>query len=452
MTRWNGGAVRSSLLGLAISILAVGLLAAVPRGAGATSGCTKVAAPGGSDDGPGTSSAPYRTLQRLADSLHAGQTGCLRQGSYGGGEVYLDQPGATLTSYPGERARITAFVEVEPEAVHARLTHLSFDTTGNPNITGTKLQADGAVFSDNEVTKGGRGICLLAGTQHAARGIVIERNHIYGCGRMGSKYEHQIYLVHTRGAIVRWNVLDGNRGGWGVQLYTDADGTLIEHNLIDGNYGGVVFAGDGHGDTSDHNVVRNNAITFQRQRGNIEGSWSGGPRGVGNSAHHNCLYKSAPSKPSGLPETVGFSTYDNTVLGGSPYVNRARGDYRFRATSPCARLVGNVAGPTARVSRVRSARRGSKVVLHSTRARIRPAQRWLLTGRVTGARPWRAPIKLQRRGRHGWRTIARARPAAGRHFIALVRAAHRKGPRIVRLRALVPGVGRSRAVRVLVAR
>ena len=44
--------------------------------------CDKVAAPSGSDSAAGTAASPYRTAQKLADSLAPGQTGCLRAGLY----------------------------------------------------------------------------------------------------------------------------------------------------------------------------------------------------------------------------------------------------------------------------------------------------------------------------------------------------------------------------------
>src|SRR3954451_23391027 len=72
--------------------------------------CDKVAAPGGSDNAAGTADAPFRTAQVLADSLTAGQTGCLRAGTYNE-DLTIRQggrPGApvTIRSYPGERLRV----------------------------------------------------------------------------------------------------------------------------------------------------------------------------------------------------------------------------------------------------------------------------------------------------------------------------------------------------------
>jgi hypothetical protein len=344
MPRSGSATNPGALVALLIAFAAALALTASPAVAASTS-CTKVAAPNGSDSAAGTEAAPYRTVQRLVSSLGAGQTGCLRAGTYGGSALYMRKPDTALQSYPGERATLTAFLEITPEAPRSRVSGLKIDTSGNSNSVGTKLQADDAVLSDNEITKGNEGICVLAGTYNPAQRVIIERNYIHDCGSAvqpdGShnKFDHLIYLSGTRNAVVRWNILSANAGGWGVHMYP---GALIEHNIIDGNQGGVIFAGSGEGSPSDNNVVRNNAITGSGPRWNVESSWSDGPPGTGNVATANCLYSTGQGQPSGVSSGRGFSATGNTVLSGYPYVDRAAGDYRFKPGSPCAELVGDV--------------------------------------------------------------------------------------------------------------
>jgi parallel beta helix pectate lyase-like protein len=422
------------------------LVGATP--ASADEGCSKVAAPGGSDGGAGTQSSPYASVQKLVDSLGPGETGCLRQGTYGGEPVYMNQPASTLRSFPGEQATVTAFLEVYPEAVRGRVTGLRFASAGNGNAVGVKLNADGAVFSDNDVTKGGRGICLLAGSWTAARGVVIERNRIHDCGPPGSKWDHDVYLSGTRGAVVRWNILSADAGGFGVHMYPDADGTLVEHNIIDGNHGGVVFAGDGPEGTSDHNLVRNNAITYSGPRWNVEGSWSGGPAGVDNRVERNCVYSPGQHRSGISEDDGGFSAGANTVLDGSPYVDRARRDYRFSADSPCLALVGDVEG--AMNGRPSTPPPAVKVILDPPRKpEVRPAQTVLVRGRVKGSRRV-ARVALQARARGSWRIVKIRR--VGRHgrFKARIRVRRARRPATLRLRAVVPNLARSRTVRLLV--
>jgi hypothetical protein len=428
--------------------LAVGAVAAQ-----AATECSRVASPSGSDRAAGTEAAPYASLERLVESLDPGETGCLRGGTYGGDSVYFDTPNAALRSYPGETATITAFMEVRPDAVGAHIHHLRFDASFHDNNTGVKLQADYTHFSDNELTKGGNGICLIAGSYNPAKGIVIERNRIYDCGPPSSKLMHQIYLGNTRGAIVRWNILSGNAGGWGVHLYTNADDTLIEHNIIDGNQGGVIFAGEG-GQTSDRNVVRNNAITYSSPRWNVEGSWSGGQPGVGNSAHDNCIYTAGRDAPAGIGDEHGFDAYGNQPVGGSPYADRQHGDYRF-TSSACAQLVGDVAGAVSGVASPPPAAKPARIAqriqltLASSKKRAAPAQRLRLSGRLSGDVATRSPfVVLQVRQNGRWRGFERARLHSSGRFATRIRTGRSRRARVSPMRAVVPGVARSRAIRL----
>lgn len=442
-------------LPLALTALICAL--ALPAAAQAAPECARVASPAGSDRADGTEAAPYLSLDRLVESLEPGDTGCLRGGAYGGDSVYFDTPNAALRSYPGETATITAFMEVRPDAVGAHIHHLRFDASQHDNNTGVKLQADFTRFSDNELTKGGNGICLLAGSYNPAQGIVIERNRIYDCGTSSTKLMHQIYLGNTRGAIVRWNILSGNAGGWGVHLYTNADDTLIEHNVIDGNQGGVIFAGAG-GATSDRNVVRNNAITYSSPRWNVEGSWSDGQPGVGNLAHDNCVYSPGRDAPAGIGDEHGFDAYANQSVAGSPYVDREGGDYRF-ADGACAAIVGDVADaisgvaspppPPAPAKPARIAQRLA-LSLASSKRRVAPGRRLRLSGRLSGAPAATAQptVVLQIRQGRRWRGFARAELGAGGRFAARIRTGRARRARVSRMRAVVPGLARSRTVRL----
>ncbi len=457
----TGYVARTLLAGT--TLMAAAAIGATPASAAAPTTCTKVAAPTGSDSAAGTEAAPLRTVQKLVDSLSAGQTGCLRTGTYGGSAVYLRKPDTALQSFPGERATLTAFLEVTSTAPRSRVSGLKIDTTGNSNSVGTKLQADDAVFSDNIVTKGGEGICVLGGTYNAAQRVVIERNHMYNCGAAvkpdGSKnkYDHLIYLSGTRNAVVRWNILRANGGGWGVHMYPGADDTVVEHNIIDGNQGGVIFAGEG-GSVSDNNTVRNNAITGNGPRYNVEGSWSGGPTGVGNVATANCVRSTGPAQPSGVASQSGFSANDNTVLSESPYVDAAAGDYRFKSGSPCADLVGDVAGVIAGTASATPPPAppaddgGVRIIIRANKRSVEPPRSVQVKGKVVTGKAVVKRVKLQVKTRKGnWRTLAQRTVRNGR-FKARLRGRRLHRLRVARLRAVIPGKAHSRIVRIKVAR
>ena len=125
--------------------------------------CDRVASTAGSDAQPGTAANPYRTAQRLVDSLSAGQTGCLRAGEYTDSDEYVlrfgraGTPGAPISvrSYPGERARLVGIVHVPSSADHVRLAHVDIEGTGDKNTV--KIYASDVVIEGNDITNRMRG-------------------------------------------------------------------------------------------------------------------------------------------------------------------------------------------------------------------------------------------------------------------------------------------------------
>src|SRR5512144_1030099 len=82
---------------------------AFPASAQAQTSCTYYVATTGNDTNPGTSSAPWRTVQKSANTAAAGQTVCVRGGLYSE-VVVINVSGSaaggyiTFMSYPGETA------------------------------------------------------------------------------------------------------------------------------------------------------------------------------------------------------------------------------------------------------------------------------------------------------------------------------------------------------------
>jgi nitrous oxidase accessory protein NosD len=255
----------------------------------------------------------------------------------------LRRPRTTLRAVHGARVAIESPIWITSRATGATLSGVHLTSRSRRFAIPLKVQADRARVRRNVIRGSRNTICVLVASRRRARGVLIEGNRIERCGRSG-KFDHLIYLARSREAVVRGNFLLANPGGWGVHLYPDADWTLVEHNVIHGNLGGVVFAGDGRGQTSDWNEVRNNSITGSGPRWNLEASWSGGVPGIGNTAHHNCLRQRGPSGPAGIGAQVGFTAAENSVLDRLPYVNAVLGDFRLRRETPCARLVGPLAG------------------------------------------------------------------------------------------------------------
>jgi nitrous oxidase accessory protein NosD len=259
------------------------------------------------------------------------------------GVVSMRRAGTTLRPLGKARVTIDGAIWALRGAKGARITGLTLTSHDPVYPIPLKIQADDFSLIGNDITAARNISCVLIGSgDRAVSHTLVELNRIRRCGRTG-KLSHLLYVTHSRGAVIRNNLLIGNRGGWAVHLYPDADGTLIEGNVIDSNEGGVIFAGDGGGDTSDGNVVRENVITNSDPRWNIEGSWSGGPEGTGNVAQRNCLYSAGPGKPSGIGFLSGFEQSGNVVATGPIYVDRRTGDYRLRPGSNCGPVIARAA-------------------------------------------------------------------------------------------------------------
>lgn len=285
---------------------------------------------------PGSRLRPLRSVPALANSLRAGQTGCLLPGRYHHGDpAKLRRPRSRLVGVGG-RVHVDGAIWVTAKARGAQIRGLDLTASDPTFFIPLKVQADDVLVSGNRIRGSRSTSCVLVGSTRRAVGVRIERDWIHDCGRRG-KLDHLIYLEQTRGAIVRGNVLTRNPGGWAVQMYPDADRSVIERNLIDADRGGLIFAGE-DGQTSDRNVVRWNVISFSGPRWNIESSW-GGAVGRDNVAYGNCLYAVRPLDPSGVGRQVGFTARDNLATGHSPYAVRRPHSYQFTTVSECARLV-----------------------------------------------------------------------------------------------------------------
>ena len=300
--------------------------------------CSKYASTSGSDSASGTATSPYRTAQTLVDSLSPGQTGCLKGGVYAEniGIRSGGQSGSpiTLTSDPSSsRATILGTVEVTDSANYVTLSNLKID--GAPLFAQTvEIEGDFVTVRDSEITNehlGGSCFSTGSHTWGYAYNVVIDHNRIHACGPIGSQYDHGIYAgVPRNGRITNNTMYDIS--GFGVHLYSDADGTVVQYNVIDSSgEAGVVFGGD-EGYASDNNLVAYNIITYNSYYG-ISHYW-GGPVGVGNVADHNCFWGNSPAP---FDNTNGY-TATNNIVANPLFVDRANGNYTLSAGSPCAAM------------------------------------------------------------------------------------------------------------------
>lgn len=307
--------------------------------------CSRYAAPSGSDQNRGSADEPFRTVSRLAGSLRAGDTGCLLAGTYvedvtvrAGGER---DASITLRSAPAAVATLRGRLWITGGAHDIVVSGMRLDGRSASKLPSPTVHGDRIVFSGNDVTNHhAPAICFLIGSDRwgVAEDVVLERNRVHGCGALPPTNQHHgIYLASSRRARVVENVVFDNADR-GIQLYPDAQGSIIERNVIDGNGQGVLFSGAG-GTASSGNLVRANVITNSRIRFNVESSYPEGTApGEGNVVSGNCIQG---GELGSFSAEVGFTASRN-VLADPGYADRGSGDFTVDPQGRCAGL-----GPSA---------------------------------------------------------------------------------------------------------
>lgn len=335
---------------LLVVLLAMLLRAAAPALAAdaAAVTCDRWASPFGADTAPGTQTQPLRTVQRLADVLAPGQTGCLATGTYtdeisapyvlrvnhGGG------PGAPLTirSAPGQQATLRGIVYVPKGSDYVTLSHLAIDgrrLTPDAN-NGIQVTASYTTFEYDDITNNQVNICMILGSPGwgEAIGTVVRANTFHDCGWRQDNKEHSIYVEWTDGVQITDNLMLRS-GEYAVHLYPYATNTTVTHNVMVDGGGAVIFAGE-DGTPSSNNVVSQNIVVGSVNRPGIH-SWWGGAKGTGNVATSNCLFNNPNTN---VDISAGGFTASANVIADPGFVDAANGDYRLKPTSPCLAIVG----------------------------------------------------------------------------------------------------------------
>ena len=127
------------------------IVAAMVANSPAATSCDRAASPSGSDSAAGSVASPYRTAQKLVDSLAPGQTGCLRAGTYEE-NVTISRAAApaspvTLSSYPGERATVRGRFRVKDSANFVTVESLDLDGRNARQPAEPERHGDDVTFS-----------------------------------------------------------------------------------------------------------------------------------------------------------------------------------------------------------------------------------------------------------------------------------------------------------------
>jgi hypothetical protein len=338
------------LTALASGVLVISAFALTSAQADAT--CSLYAGPGGSDANAGTQTSPFATPQHLADSLTAGQTGCLLAGTYdltggtSGSQLKFNHGGAsgapiTFESVPGQTATLVGGVVYVPHGsdyVDIKDLHINTHGAGEP---GVQIMGAYDQLTGSDVTNlNSEYSCIILGSDNGygqATYTLVSGNVVHQCGYNPSDpYEdHGVYDDNSLGVKITDNIFWGMPYGWGVQLYPDAQGTQVTHNVIDDNGQGVVIGGNS-ASASANNTVAYNVISNSSNEYDIQ-SWWGGAVGSHNVTHDNCVWNGHEGTIQS-PQS-GFSSVAN-VVANPGYTNPSSHDYELSLSSPCLAVVG----------------------------------------------------------------------------------------------------------------
>ena len=265
-----------------------------------------------------------RTAPKGADpgsfvrSLRAGQTGCLRGGVYRASSkgIKFSRPKVTLRSRPGTRATVVGRLWIAKGANGVTVRGLKLDGTNPKRQASPVVNANNATFRYNDVTNGHTAICFLLGHDDFGRanGTLIRDNRIHDCGRLpATNHHHGIYVAFATGTKIVDNRIYRNADR-GIQLYPDADRTLVAGNVISRNGQGIIFSGSSK-NVSENNLVAGNVIKNSRLRFNVEWNWRNGNVGAGNLLTQNCIFGGVKDEGNGGIKTpfLGFAAQKNTI-------------------------------------------------------------------------------------------------------------------------------------------
>ena len=273
--------------------------------------------PAGSDDNPGTATAPWQTLDQAAREADPGQTVVLHPGTYSrpGSITRFSRSGTSsapivFVGEPGQpRPRVLGQLRVEGDHVQVRgllvdgptgpVAERTHDNPGGEEVE-VWIRGSDTLLEDSEVRQSHwhAGIYVSDGVSD----VSVVHNHIHHNGAFGdpaqSNLDHGVYWDAGAGLIAD-NLIDHNLA-YGVHLYPSASRVVVARNTITGHgKGGVIVS-----ERSRQNLIEENAIS---RNGVGIRSWQ--LTGEGNVARRNRVW----DNPGGnFGETDGLLVRNNT--------------------------------------------------------------------------------------------------------------------------------------------
>jgi parallel beta-helix repeat protein len=307
---------------IAAFFITAALLAAVCQAALNPPGSTYYVAPDGDDANPGTESQPWRTIQKAADTLVAGDTVLIKSGTYtetvrpansGTADAYI-----TYKAYPGHNP-----VVLSDWWSTFRIDGKNYIEVNGLTLTGSHFSGTGIAPKDSHHIRIINNVVYGNGeggidTNERTDYLLIEGNVVFdnafsspyqgsGISLWKQKSWDQAPGFHS---IVRRNIIYGNRNGVGehsdgngiiVDLSLDSPAVLIENNVIFGNGGQCIDVY-----SSNNVVVRNNTCYYNYadpQIRRVFGEITAG-EAVNVRVFNNAIYSR-----KGVPTTASYGSY-----------------------------------------------------------------------------------------------------------------------------------------------
>jgi hypothetical protein len=242
----------------------------LPPPTGCTTACRYVAV-AGNDANPGTSSAPWRTIQHAADVANPGDTVIVRDGVYTGGAtiVTIDRSGTAAAwlvfraanrwgaIIDGQNNSSTTgfeingnYIRVEGFEVRNTSRYAMETYGGREDIAGNH----DVVLIQNHLHDVGH-ICTgttggIVGVSAYSDNLTIERNVIHDIGRLGpgeqgcvepnanwQNHDHGIYHGVGNNVVVRNNVFYNFTRGWAIQRYNGGGSVTTGLTIVNNTFG-----------------------------------------------------------------------------------------------------------------------------------------------------------------------------------------------------------------------